>query len=316
MPRLLVLFLDGVGLGDEDAVRNPFVSASMPALAALLEGRRLTRSASPFEGARATLLALDPCLGVDGAPQSASGQAAILTGRNVPAEIGGHYGPKPNPPIAEILRHDSLFHRVLARGGTAALLNAYPPRYFHAIHSRRRLYSAIPLAASAAGLSLKTAEDLQKGEALSADFTGEGWAAQPGFPPAPVLTPAAAGQSLARLSAGYDLTWFDYWLTDYAGHRGTLRAAVDLLQAFDGVLGGLVESWADRQDLILLTSDHGNLEDLGVRGHTRNPVPALLIGPAILRQRFASGLTDLTHIAPAVMRLLFSQDPSEERGDR
>src|SRR3990170_2369930 len=84
MPRLLVLFLDGVGLGDEDAVRNPFVSASMPALAALLEGRRLTRSASPFEGARATLLALDPCLGVDGAPQSASGQAAILTGRSGP----------------------------------------------------------------------------------------------------------------------------------------------------------------------------------------------------------------------------------------
>jgi hypothetical protein len=306
MPRLLLLFLDGVGLGGEDPARNPFVAAEMPALQALLEGRRLTLPAAPFEGARATLLALDACLGVEGAPQSASGQAAILTGRNVPAEIGGHYGPKPNPPIAEILRKDSLFQRVLARGGTAALLNAYPRRYFQAINSRRRLYSAIPLAAAAAGVSLRTADDLQRGLALSADFTGVGWAAQPGFPPAPVLTPDAAGQLLAHLSHGHDLAWFDYWLTDYAGHRGSLATAIELLQTFDAVLRGLVESWTERPDLILLTSDHGNLEDLGVRGHTRNPVPALLIGPAPLRRSFAAGLTDLTQIAPAVMRLLYS----------
>ena len=152
---------------------------------------------------------------------------------------------------------------------------------------------------------LMTAEDLQAGRALSADFTAEGWAAQPGFPPAPILTPSAAGQSLARLSAAYDLAWFDYWLSDYAGHRGTPEAAIDLLQAFDSVLGGLVEEWGDREDLVLLTSDHGNLEDLTARGHTRNPVPALLIGPARLRETFAAGLRDLTHIASAVMRLLF-----------
>ncbi len=306
MPRLLVLFADGVGLGDDDAVRNPFVSATMPSLTQLLEGRKMVRAAAPFEGHAATLLALDACLGVGGTPQSASGQATILTGRNVPAEIGEHYGPKPNPPITEILQGDNLFRRVLARGGSAALLNAYPPGYFHSIRTRRRIYSAIPLAASAAGIPLKTAEDLRNGEAISADFTGEGWAAQPDFPPAPILAPAEAGRAVARLSAAYDLTWFDYWPTDYAGHRGTLRAAVDLLHTFDGVLSGLVESWEARQDLFLLTSDHGNLEDLGVRGHTRNPVPALLIGPMELRRQFAKGLTDLTLIAPAVMRLLFN----------
>jgi hypothetical protein len=305
MPRLLFLFLDGVGLGDDDPTRNPFVTADMPALTRLLEGRKLVHAATPFEGHAATLLALDPCLGIDGAPQSASGQAAILTGRNVPAEIGEHYGPKPNPPIAEILRGDNLFRRVLARGGTAALLNAYPPRYFHAIVTGHRLYSAIPMAAAAAGVRLMTSEDLRAGRAFSADFTGVGWAAQPGFPPAPVLTPAAAGQAVARESAAYDIAWFDYWLTDYAGHRGTLEASIDLLETFDAVLGGLVEAWGDREDLILLTSDHGNLEDLADRGHTVNPVPALLIGPVEVRRSFAAGLTDLTGIAPAVMRLLF-----------
>jgi hypothetical protein len=305
MPRLLFLFLDGVGLGLEDPARNPFAAAEMPALQGLLEGRKLVLPAAPFEGRRATLLALDPCLGVKGAPQSASGQAAILTGRNVPTEIGEHYGPKPNPAIAAILRQDSLFHRVLARGGTAALLNAYPPRYFHAIETGHRLYSAIPLAAAAAGLPLMTAEDLQAGRAFSADFTGEGWAAQPGFPPAPVMSPSEAGHVLAREAARYDLAWFDYWLTDYAGHRGSPATAVDLLQGFDAILGGLVEAGGGREDLIFLTSDHGNLEDLEARGHTRNPVPALLIGPEKLRETFAAGLHDLTHIASAVMRLLF-----------
>jgi hypothetical protein len=305
MPRLLFLFLDGVGLGDEDPARNPFVKADMPALAGLLEGRKLVRAAAPFEGRAATLLAIDPCLGVEGTPQSASGQAAILTGRNVPAEIGEHYGPKPNPPIAEILRGDNLFRRILARGGRAALLNAYPPRYFHAIVTGHRLYSAIPMAAAAAGVRLMTSDDLRAGHAFSADFTGDGWAAQPGFPPAPVLTPAAAGEALARESAAYNLAMFDYWLTDYAGHRGTLEASVELLEKFDAVLGGLVEAWGDREDLIFLTSDHGNLEDLADRGHTLSPVPAILIGPAGTRRSFADGLSDLTRIAPAVMRLLF-----------
>ena len=44
-----------------------------------------------------SLLALDAGLGVEGLPQSATGQAVLLTGVNIPAELGYHYGPKPNP---------------------------------------------------------------------------------------------------------------------------------------------------------------------------------------------------------------------------
>jgi len=32
------------------------------------------------------------------------------------------------------------------------------------------------------------------------------------------------------------------------------------------------------KNLVILTSDHGNLEDLSVKTHTRNPVPTLLWG--------------------------------------
>ena len=305
MARVMLLFMDGVGLGSDDPSQNPLAAASMPALAALLGGRQLVRSAAPYEGAQATLLAVDACLGVEGLPQSATGQAAILTGRNVPAQVGEHYGPKPNPAIAAIVRQNNLFLDVVRRGGTTALLNAYPPRYFQGIESGRRLYSCIPLAATAAGLTLRSSEDLQRGLALSADFTGEGWSLQPGFPQAPVYSPAEAGARLAHLAGQVDLAWFDYWPSDYAGHHNDPEASLRLLETFDGVLGGLAETYGDRPDLVVITSDHGNLEDLERRGHTRNPVPALVIGPRDVRERFCQGLTDLTGFAPAILRAIF-----------
>jgi hypothetical protein len=309
MARLLFICLDGVGLGTNDPSVNPLSVAAMPHLQRLLDGRRLLADAAPFEGEQATLLAVDACLGIDGSPQSATGQGSILTGRSLPAAIGTHYGPKPNKAIAGIVREWNLFSEVLRRGGTAALLNAYPPRYFDSIRSRHRLYSSIPLAATSAGLNLLTADDLQAGRALSADFTGEGWVAQPGFPPAPVYTAEQAGAHLARLAADFDLAWFDYWPSDYAGHRGSMQQAVGLLETFDAVLGGLVDAWPAGDGMITMTADHGNLEDLKRRGHTRNPVPALLIGPRPLRTVFANGLTDLTGFAPAALRLLFGPEP-------
>ncbi len=308
MTRVLLLFLDGVGLGSADPAVNPFVAARMPALTSLLGGGQLVQGQAPYEGPQATLLAIDACLGVANTPQSTTGQAALLTGRNVPAEVGEHYGPKPNPAVASILRQGNLFAEIVSRGGSAALLNAYPPRYFEAIDSGRRMYSAIPLAVDTAGLELMTDVDLREGRALSVDFTGEGWAAQPGFPAAPVYTAIQAGKLLAEMSARYDLSWFDYWLSDFAGHRGEMGPAIELLERFDRVLGSLVEAWQGRPDLIVITSDHGNLEDLARKGHTVNPVPALLIGPQALRRSFATGLRDLTSFAPAVLRTLFGPD--------
>lgn len=309
MARVLMLFMDGVGLGPDDPGINPFAAAQMPSMSELLDGRRLLASSAPHTSDMATLLAIDPSLGVPGPPQSATGQATLLTGRNVPAEIGEHYGPKPNPAVAAILSEDNLFRQVLRQGGKAALLNAYPPRYFEGIRSGRRLSSAIPLAAASAGLRLRTAEDLLAGEALSADFTGQGWASQPDFPPARVYDTTEAGALVARLSQDYHLAWFDYWLSDYAGHRSTLGEAVRLLASFDRVLGSLAKAWADRPDLIVLTSDHGNLEEYGRRGHTLNPVPLLVIGPRRLREAFVDGLTDLTGVAPAILRTLKSSLP-------
>jgi 2,3-bisphosphoglycerate-independent phosphoglycerate mutase len=299
--KLLFLFMDGVGLGQDDPQRNPFARARMPALQDLLEGERMLYRTAPLETRRASLLALDACLGVPGLPQSATGQTVLLTGQNVPALLGYHYGPKPNPPVAEFLANGNLFSRLNQAGRRTAFLNAFPPGYFDGIHSGRRLYAAIAQAAVNAGLPLGTLDDLRLGRALSADFTAQGWRERLGMPDTPVLAPNAAGQRLAELATEQDFSLFEYWLSDYAGHSQDMDAASRILESFDQVLAGLLAGWDDSSGLILLTSDHGNLEDLSTRRHTANPVPALVIGAPELRHRFTTGLHDLTGVAPAIM---------------
>ncbi len=308
MPHILTLFLDGVGLGSDDPERNPFARAHLPHLSSLLGGLPLLLEHAPLENEAATLAALDACLGVGGTPQSATGQASLLTALNVPAMIGSHYGPKPNSEIRDLVQKSNLFAEVLRRGGRATLLNGYPPGYFDSINRRHRLYSVIPLAIVSAGLDLQTAEDMQAGTAFSADFTGEGWSAREDFPPVPVYTKVEAGKHIADVAQSFELSWFDFWPTDFAGHRRDMELALKMLESFDEVLGGLLDAWHADRDLIVLISDHGNLEDLSQRGHTLNPVPCLLIGPLDIRREFMRGLTDLTGFTPAVLRVLFGED--------
>lgn len=307
--RVLFIFLDGIGLGDNDPAVNPLARAKMPNLNALLDGRSLLKESAPFVGEYATLLAIDPSVGVDGLPQSATGQAILLTGKNVSAEIGYHYGPKPNPEVAAYLKDGTLFSRLAQAGKKSALLNAYPPRYFDGIDSGKRIYSSIPMAVTNAGIELFKQEDLFAGRALSADFTGDGWRTMLGIPDSPVMDAHEAGRKLFSLAAGYDFSLFEYWASDYAGHKQQMDTAVGLMEVFDGVVGGVMEEmesrkWKAGELLVVVTSDHGNMEDLSTRRHTDAHVPALVIGEKNARAEFTRGMTDLTHIAPAILRLV------------
>lgn len=301
--KILFLFLDGIGLGEDNAEINPFAKADMPFLQSLLGGQRLIKSTAPFDGERVSLLAVDPNLGVKGLPQSATGQAVLLTGINIPAELNYHYGPKPNPEVAKYLGGETIFSKTIKANKKTALLNGYPPRYFDGIDSGKRLYSSIPLALTNAGLPLFTDKDYYDGRALSADFTGEGWREFLGYPEAPLFDPHTAGQKLGELAREYDFSFFEYWASDYAGHKQDMTSAVKQLETFDSVLKGLLETWKNEDGLILLTSDHGNMEDLSTRKHTAAHVPLLLFGDKTSRSEFQN-VTDLTGIAPAISKLL------------
>ncbi len=298
--------MDGVGLGSDDPDTNPFVTAHLPNLTGLLGERWYI---SPENGGpgqitteRASLIPTDPNMNMPGRPQSATGQATILTGRNVPQIIGEHYGPKPNQAVNEVIQQGSLFQEVVNNGEQAALITPYPQGYFDAINSGKRLYSSVPLAATSAGLSLMTAEDLRAGRAVSPGFTGQAWKDHLGYDDIPVMTLPEAGRQIAAMAQTYQFSFFEHWPSDRSGHRGSLEEAVRHLEMIDEALGGLLEAWNWSKGLLIITSDHGNIEEKDHRQHSRNPVPTILYGRD--HEQYARQIQNLADIAPIVRTVL------------
>ena len=301
-PYVHILFLDGVGLGVADPDVNPFATAVLTQLTALFGPGWYLAGQEPIITSRASLVPTDANLGLEGRPQSATGQAAILTGRNVPALIGEHYGPKPNQAVRDVLAQGSLFQEVVDAGGRAALITPYPQGFFDAIDSGKRLLSSVPLAATNAGLTLMTAGDLRNGRSVSPDFTAQGWHDHLGHTDIPLLTLTQAGTQIAKIASDYHFSFFEHWPTDMRGHRGPLADAVTHLETIDAVIGGLLSAWDDEQGLFIITSDHGNIENKSHRKHTRNHVPTMLIGKN--HAQLASQIKDLTDIAKVVRQTL------------
>lgn len=307
MPRkhILLIFLDGIGLGDNEPTINPFAVADMPTLTALTNGQRWLRDIGRQQSDRAVFVPTDPRMDVPGRPQSASGQAAILTGKNIPMLIGEHYGPRPNAPIREILGQDNIFKQVIAHEKSAALLEAYPPRFHAVLASGKRLPSSYQQAALNAGLSLFTEKEIYSGDALSGDWTNEGWRSELGYTDTPIYSPEEGGRRMVELSRRYDFAFFSHWMTDVVGHRGGIEDGVKALERFDAVMKGALAEWDDREGLMIVTSDHGNMEDLSHGKHTENDVPTLIVGKG--KEHFAEALLTLADLTPAIAEYLWGE---------
>ncbi len=243
MRRVIFLFLDGVGLGSDDPAVNPLAAAELyPTLLALMDGHPLTAASGRMTTPHAELIPTDAHLGIPGRPQSATGQAAIVTGANVPARLGRHYGPRPNQAVRDVIDEGSIFSRLRDRGQSSFFCNAYPEGFFAAVNRGKRLLSAIPYAVTQAGQVLPDHEDLRAGRALSADFTGEGWRTQLGYADAPVYSPQEAGRKLWELAQPHHFVFFEHWMTDILGHKQAHAEAVANFQVIDGFLAGLMDA--------------------------------------------------------------------------
>lgn len=299
---ILMIFLDGVGLGQDNPSSNPFLSASLPHLRRLLDGQLPLQSSGRIDAGRAILIPTDPTLGVAGTPQSATGQASLFTGVNAALALGRHWGPYPNEPLRQIIRRDSIFKKLAAQGQSAYFANAYPERYFRDVARGKRGLSASGLAATAGGLRLLGYDDLRDGRALSAFLTNEGWRTALGYADVPAISYRQAGQTLATLAGEHRFSLFEHYYTDVCGHHQDWPAAIATLEAFDEFLAGVLDGFDDERMLLIVTSDHGNIEDLTVRGHTLNPVPTLVAGRR--RHEMAASIANLCDVAPAVLHVL------------
>jgi 2,3-bisphosphoglycerate-independent phosphoglycerate mutase len=301
-----MLFLDGVGIGRADPAVNPFFVARLPALQSLLGGSLPHSDFRYHTNGLLTFTALDSTLGVEGLPQSGTGQTALFTGVNASKLVGKHFGPHPYSTLKPLIQSKNIFRQVMDTGLPCSFANAFPQRFFDYLAHRRSRLTVTTLSCTMSGVPLLRAEHLEEGAAISADITNEGWHGL-GYPHIKTIEAAEAGRRLVALTRRNAFVLFEYWRPDHAGHSQKMDEAVDVLEKFDAMLGGVIETLNTDDTLLMITSDHGNIEDMSTRTHTRNPVPLLLYG---YRQgEFAASLgslpgdqRDLTWVTPAVMR--------------
>src|SRR5210317_1345492 len=136
--RTILLFVDGLGLGSPDPLTNPQFA---------YDGQLLQLSGSagsvPFAG---QFRAIDAVLGVEGVPQSATGQTTLLSGVNSQAVLGKHLTGFPNDALREILLESSVLKQLTDRGRSARFLNAFRPRFFEFPRARQLRFSATTVA--------------------------------------------------------------------------------------------------------------------------------------------------------------------------
>lgn len=303
---VLMIFVDGVGLGEADPHRNPLAAASIPVLRRLTGGRPLVLSSAESpdggrpDGGAARLVAVDACLDTPGLPQSATGQTTMLSGVNASHVLGRHLSGLPTGTLVDILRRHSLFKQLHEAGLSATFANPFTDDYFAAVKAGKWRHSSTTTAVLSAGLPVRMLDDLLAGRAVFHDITGEGLRRR--GHDVPLITPEEAGRRLASLAARHDFTLFEHFLTDFAGHAQDYEEAQRLLALLDALLGAVLDHVDLAKTTVMLISDHGNLEDLSVKTHTRNPVPGLFIGQG--KDYFAGVVRSLTDVTPAVVHYL------------
>src|SRR2546422_3442469 len=288
---LLLFFIDGLGIGTRGP-QNPLDGLDDAAPLAIFQDEE---PALPFDG---VVVPTDARLGVDGRPQSASGQTTILTGVNASAAIGYHKQGFPNQALLDIIREHSIFVQLKKAGiHPIAFANTYTRAFFA---SRPRWVSATTAAVEAAGLSFNTVPDLIAGRAVYLDFTnamlierGETVKSR---------TPEEAGEVLANIVAQNKFTLYEYFITDKIGHAQDREAANRVLPMLARFIRTLLAKLDLERSTVMLTSDHGNIEDLSVRNHTLNLVPTIVWGKN--RERIAARIRSLTDITPTIVDLL------------
>jgi 2,3-bisphosphoglycerate-independent phosphoglycerate mutase len=291
----LLFFIDGLGIGTRGPF-NPLDNLDDAAPLAVFQNE----PPAPFLDG--IVVPTDPCLGVEGRPQSASGQTTILTGVNAPARLGYHKQGFPNKPLVEIIYAESIFRQLRDAGiGPITFANAYSDRFFT---ERPRWISATTAAVEAAGMTFRTVSDLKSGAAVFMDFTNR-ILIERGVDVSERSEEEAA-EVLARITAENRFTLYEYFITDKVGHEQDMPKARVILTSLARFIRELLIRLDLERTTVVLTSDHGNIEDLSSRNHTLHAVPTIIWGAQ--RKRIASRIKTLADITPAILALLIPEE--------
>lgn len=304
LPRhVLFVFIDGVGLGAENPDNNPFCQLDLPAFRKLGNNQQWLASIKPYSDQSHTFKLLDANLGLQGLPQSGTGQASLFTGINCAQLAGRHYGPYPHSKTREAISENNIFRQVknlnLPHTEPAAFANAYPDVFFKQAEAKNR-WTVTTLSCIEADVPVRTLAHVREGRAITAELTGQAWIERLGLS-IPLIDEKKAADNLAKISEHHPFTLFEYYLTDKAGHSQKMPQAASILSSLDLLFSQLLQVLDFSRTLLLITSDHGNLEDLSTRSHTRNPVPLIAYGAGAHYFHQTHSLVDVT---PAIINAL------------
>jgi 2,3-bisphosphoglycerate-independent phosphoglycerate mutase len=275
--------LDGVGLRPHDA-HHPFANLELPALEKLGVSSPREHTSPDF-----VTRVLDANLGVPGLPQSGTGQTTILTGINAAQQLGFHHGPWVSPSLKPLLEHS-----VFKKAESVRLANYYPQGYLDALGNGKMRLNAIATSALECGARLEDMSGLGIPPMLRAPSERNPHNGDLEFEldlPDSLRTQI---QTWARdfMTSSAQIMVFDEWWTDHLGHAmdvGQARAFAERLEIF---CAACLE-YQTPDTLFLVTSDHGNFEDLRIKTHTRNPVPLAAVGAGALEFEHVSSLSGI-----------------------
>ena len=288
---VLLFFIDGLGIGTRGP-HNPLDSLDNVAPLAVFQNEQ------PESFLNGIVVPTDPCLGVPGRPQSASGQTTILTGVNAPAQIGYHKQGFPNQALRDIIQTHSIFLQLREAGvEPITFANAYGRQFFI---ERPRWVSATTAAVEAAGLNFRTIDDVRAGAAVFMDYTNRFLIAR--GEDVFERTEEEAATVLASIAAQNRFTLYEYFITDKVGHAQDMAMARTVLTSLSKFIRELLVRLDLDRTTVILTSDHGNIEDLSLRNHTLHQVPTIVWGAH--SERVAAQIKTLADITPAIVSQL------------
>ena len=268
----------------EPAADNPVTPSVCPTLCDLLAAH-----ATP----------IDACLGVPGLPQSATGQATLFTGINAPHYMGRHVEGFPGPSLRALIAQHNLLLDLRRAERRVRFANGYFTDSVEEIRTRRFI-SVTTTAALTCPETFCLREHLLANQAVSHDITRASLRTR-GYT-GPLVTPQEAAEHLVQVTLAHDFTLFEFFLTDLAGHSRDFAEAVKTLALLDAFLGPVRAMAAEQELLLVLTSDHGNIERMALHSHTTNPVPLIAVGPGADSLR--CGAASLLDITPRIEKLL------------
>ena len=308
MKKLVLFFIDGLGLGPDNPDCNPLRSL----FTRLMSGRKLVNTEGPLFFPNGVLIPTDPILGVPGIPQSATGQTSLFTGVNAQKHIGLHLPAFPNNELKTLIQKHSLMKMLRQGGIKSTSANLYSQEFFiKRKHPRRNLFPVSTLTIKASGSRFRFRDDYLAGQAVFADITNE-LIRKRGYK-IDLIKPEQAGRNMLNILTDHQFVFFEYFMTDLYGHsqnRTELKKCKDILDRFTQTMWDGIDK---KSTGILVVSDHGNAEDMWdiqlgqpMTAHTTNKVPFILIN-----NDTTLPIKELSDIAPFILRKLELPIPPE-----